>query len=127
MWIFTRNAFISAVEFDPHFEDDDGTVRHVPGTHMMVCGRRKEHLVEFGFLEANIVDTPEADFPFRTFIAKTVFAEMLQRHAAAIDYREYKAKARERLPWGMLLSTWSTVRMYLDEREASPDDDVIVI
>lgn len=125
MWIYTKDAFISAVEFDPtNGYDSEGLIPPQERTHLMVRARRSEHLVNFGFKEENVVESQTADYPFRVFIAKTAFGEMMKKHAESIDYENYKNEAADHLPYQMLSDVWYLGRKYLDPRRAIREDEV---
>ncbi len=122
MWIFTRNAFISAVEFDPcHGYDQDGLIPPQPRDHLMVRARDRKHLIDFGFSESKVVETMENDYPYRVFVSKTTFADMLREQAREINYENYKNTAQDSLPYGMLSEVWGTARAYLDPRETKDE------
>lgn len=126
MWIFTSNAFISAVEFDPcNGLDLDGLIPPEPRTHLMVRARDRQHLVNFGFSESKIVESMDADYPYRVFVSKSIFADMLKRHAEEIDYENFKNKAHEAMPYGMLSEVWATARAYLDPRERMQHEEMM--
>ena len=117
MWIYTKNAFISAVEFDPtNGYDSDGLIPPQERTHLMVRARRAEHLTSFGFSEDKIVKSEIADYPFRVFISKVQFGEMVQQAAESIDYENFKDKACEEMPYQMLSEIWMSSRFWMDER-----------
>lgn len=124
MWIFTKDAVISAVEFDPtNGYDSEGLIPPQERTHLMVRARRREHLVNFGFSESKVVESITADYPYRVFISKTTFGEMMQRHAESIDYENYKGEAADNLPYEMLTQIWASAKVHLDPRETPPSPD----
>ena len=125
MWIYTKNAFISAVEFDPtNGYDSEGLIPPQERTHLMVRARRSEHLVNFGFHPDNVVESKSADYPYRVFVAKPTFGEMMKKHAESINYENYKDTAQDHLPYQMLSDVWYLGRRYLDPRGDVREDEV---
>ena len=80
MWIFTKDAFLSAVQH-----------RDLPDS-IMVRARRREHLEAFiaKCSTGKIIETPDADYRFRVTMSAELFAGLLVIEAAVIDYDNYK-------------------------------------
>ena len=77
MWIFTSNSFLSIVE-----HDQDSGLLHVrarfPGDIQEV------------FPGADVIETPSADYRFRTSLPRERVAETVARLAREIDYDNFK-------------------------------------
>jgi hypothetical protein len=82
MWIFTNNAFVSAVRH-----------RSEPGG-LMVRARLRGDLERFFDASADVLgvkETRDADYRFRCTVSDAVFATALMQSAAAIDYPNFKS------------------------------------
>ena len=87
MWVFTVDGFFSAVE--------------AKGGGLMIRARFRsdlEHLIKRGMAD-KIVDTPQADYPFRVIVTKKAWAKYMADSAMAIDYPNFKGKALARASW----------------------------
>ena len=81
MWIFTAAGFISAVQH----RDDHNLV--------MIRARKREHLEAFCESDPEppkILETPDADYRYRTTMKRHWFSAMLVAHADCLDYDNYK-------------------------------------
>lgn len=117
MWIFTKTGVLSIVEYDPtNGYADDGVAPH-DHSQLMVRSRQAEHLTEVGFSEREIIETPNNDYPFRVITGRERVAQLILLQVMSIDYENYKAKACNTLPYGMLSEVWGSVRIHLDQRE----------
>ncbi len=77
MWIFTSNSFLSVVE-----HDQDPGLLHVRGR---IAGD-----IEAVFPGADVIETPSADYRFRTSLPREKVAEAVGRLAREIDYGNFK-------------------------------------
>lgn len=79
MWICLKDAFFSVVE---HFDDDSLVLvrARFPDDIHKVFGYDAEH-------------TPQNDYPYRTTMSKTEFAQTLSQEAASINYNNFKGEA----------------------------------
>lgn len=77
MWLFTPNAFVSAVA---HRERPDC---------LMVRARFKEDLSRL-FPRHVVRHTPEADYPFRCIVTRKQMAKALVKHVEAMAYDNVK-------------------------------------
>ena len=102
MWVFTTAGFLSAVEHrdDPEF--------------LIVRARAAEDLDELcRWAGSERVDTPDADYPYRTIIRKQKFADWLRAQAAAIDYPNFKDAVADRQGGGrasVYAQVWAALR-----------------
>lgn len=89
MWLFTVDGFFSAVQ------DRDDPER------IIVRGRVREDLERLverlsptaGLADPEIVATPMADYAFRVFVDRSVWAGYVSAAAWKIDYPNFKARA----------------------------------
>tara|TARA_R100001460_G_scaffold21856_1_gene44517 strand:- start:8316 stop:8687 length:372 start_codon:yes stop_codon:yes gene_type:complete len=116
MWIFTKNAALSVVEYDPTNGYADDGLAPKDDSMLFVRARREHHLIEFGFPEELVISTPDHDYPFRVIALREKVAELMAGAVIDIDYENYKNEAQKSMPYGMLSEIWSTVRDYLDKR-----------
>ena len=82
MWIFSNDAFVSAVRH-----------RDQPGA-MMIRARLRGDLERFfgDSIDTDaITETPRADYRFRCVVTDQVFTAALLRAATAIDYPNFKS------------------------------------
>lgn len=118
MWIFTKHAVLSVVEYDPtNGYADDGIAPH-DHTWMFVRSRRREHLTDFGFGDSEVIETPRNDYPFRVLVKKDRVAEMMARSVREIDYENFKGACMRDgdHPYDMLHDVWESVMRNLDDR-----------
>ena len=117
MWIFTKTGVLSIVEYDPtNGYAYDGVAPH-DHSQLMVRSRQALHLTEVGFSESEIIETPNNDYPFRVITGRERVAQLILLQVMSIDYENYKAKACNSLPYGMLSEVWGSLRSHLDQRE----------
>ena len=82
MWIFTNNAFVSAVRH-----------RSKPGS-LMVRARLRGDLERFFEPSADVLgveETRHADYRFRCTVSDAVFDAALMKSAASINYPNFKS------------------------------------
>jgi hypothetical protein len=101
MWIFTETGFVSAVR---HFNEKD---------KLVVRARDKESLESLAnSVGLDIVSTPSNDYPYRVFVADSVFATWLSKQTMAVDYTNFKNRVHDTRGHGFadaLMSVWSTM------------------
>jgi hypothetical protein len=79
MWIFTKDGFFSAVEN----RDDNSMV--------LVRARTEDDARQLAEILANLViESPNADYPYRIHCSKMEWADYVQRSALEIDYDNFK-------------------------------------
>ena len=80
MWLFTETGFVSAVR---HYDN--------PGV-LIVRARDEMSLASLAeAAESSISNTPDHDYPFRTFVDKDLFAEWVLEQVSNLKYTNYKA------------------------------------
>jgi len=77
MWLFTSNSFLSIVE-----HDHDPSLLHVRA--------RLAGDIEEVFPGADVIETPNADYRYRTSLPRERVAEALSRMVREIDYTNFK-------------------------------------
>lgn len=77
MWIFTSNSFLSVVE-----HNEEPSLLHVRGR---IAGD-----IESVFPGADVIETPSADYHYRTSLPREKVAEAVSRMAREIDYDNFK-------------------------------------
>lgn len=120
MWIFTNNAFISAVQ-DRNNRD-----------YVHVRGRFKGDLERFlkdthkdvGRYMNKIAHTPDADYAYRVSIPWQIFSAALIASAAHINYPKFKPSIEE--PWrhDMALRVWNITYEEQEEQKNLLADEV---
>jgi hypothetical protein len=110
MWIMTTRGFFSAVE-----DRDDRNI-------IMVRARVRKDLLELRkILEVPpkkrplILETPDADYPFRIRIPRQAWADVIAKMAGGIDYDNFKDAVKEKDPAraDVYLTVWSNLRARL--------------
>ena len=100
MWLFTTDGFYSVACAR---QGDGSKAQPVDPDRMMIRARRREHLVRlierFDELmgDAAIIETPDADYRYRCFVAKSVWTEVASQLAAEIDYDNFKSAVARHL------------------------------
>ena len=79
MWVLTTSGFFSAVEH-----------RHDPDLVIVRARARDDLTALSSWAATDIVDSPDADYPYRTTVRKQAFADWLCAQATAIDYPNFK-------------------------------------
>jgi len=125
MWIFTKNAALSIVQYDPTNGYADDGLAPKDDTQLFVRGRRLEHLIDFGFADHEVISTPDNDYPFRVLTSRTRVSEMVAEQVMGINYENYKNAAQHHMPYGMLSAIWSSVRWWLDDRSGRSTAPVV--
>ena len=86
MWIMTEYGFLSAVA---HRNDKNA---------IMIRSRNRDDLMTFcdihGHSHADIVSTPDADYPVRITITRRQFAEAIAADAINIEYDNFKNQVK---------------------------------
>lgn len=77
MWLFCKSGFFSAVQN----RDDPERV---------LLRSRFEGDIERLFPSANVIHTPEADYPYRAFVSRMDWAAAVLSQAEGIDYENFK-------------------------------------
>lgn len=105
MWIFTSTSFLSIVE---HTEDSG--LLHVRA--------RFRGDIEELFPNADVIETPNHDYRFRTSLPRERVAEALTRVVKAIDYDNFKNSVHETMRKDAYIRVWET--MWNAQQAANP-------
>lgn len=120
MWLFLTDAWLSIVA-DKHNAD-----------RLMVRARKRADL-ERTFPDAQIIETPKADYPFRVFVSRDKVVALIADRVTRIDYGNFKkalirdGRVHAAIGVHATLAAWGHVshntpeRFYLEEREESDD------
>lgn len=79
MWIFTISGFVSAVR-----SQDDSTIILRSRDRASLTGISKKY-------QAQIKQTPSADYPYRLALSSETFADWVADQAKGIDYPNFKS------------------------------------
>ena len=82
MWVFTTDGFYSAVAH-----------RSEPNTIIVRSRVREdaERLADRLLVEVEVQHTPQADYPWRLFVSRPVFARYLAEQVETMEYPNFKA------------------------------------
>ena len=97
MWIYLRHAFLSVV-----------VDRNDPN-RLLVRGRFPGD-IERVLPEAEVIETPRADYRFRASVPRALVAEMLARQALTMTTDNFKGSVKEDWRHDLYLDVWSTMR-----------------
>jgi hypothetical protein len=108
MWICTNTGFLSVV------------VDETDTTRLLVRARRKIDLQNV-VGDVNILETPERDYRWRTFIDREKFKEIVAARIDAISYTNFKdsVPGEYRQLHDMYTDFWMTHRSYQDKDPAT--------
>jgi hypothetical protein len=107
MWIFAKDGFLSIT---PHREKPDC---------FMVRGRVKGD-IEYYFPNADVIETPEADYRYRTTLLREEVADRIRKAVADIHYRGFKDSVTDKRRMPFYLEVWSVMD---DMQHALQSDD----
>lgn len=107
MWIFSNDAFLSIVAHKTE-----------PG-RFCVRARFKGDLEKvFNNKEVQIIETPEADYRFRTEIDQPMLLDLVCEEALRVDYDNFKSSVREDWRHDVYLDVWS--RLWREQEKRTP-------
>ncbi len=103
MWLCFNDGFLSVVadKSDP--------------TRLLVRARRKQDLVNVVGRDVQIVETPDRDYRWRTFIGLEQFKAVVGGRIEQVDYTNFKDSVKGHDLHKMYLDFWSTHRRYQDQ------------
>lgn len=121
MWVFTKQSFLSVVEYDPSKDKEPKSIfkkyAHRKGTHVLVRARVKADLEALRpWCHKMKIDTDEhADYMFRVVIPRKTFAKFMADQVEMIDYdshfkevvRANATQSTER--YSAMMSVWSAM------------------
>jgi hypothetical protein len=108
MWTFTTNGLLSSVQ-----NTEDGME-----STLLVRARRHAVLKDLAKLTNQVISrTPNADYPYRLVIEKSVYGAWLSEQAQEIDYPNFKAKvSKVSYAYSRALAViWAVMRAEEDE------------
>src|SRR5689334_21731085 len=103
MWICFNDGFVSVVA-----DKNDQT-------RLMVRARRKNDLLNIFGQDAQIVETPEADYRWRTFVDRAAFKAVVANRIDAVSYTNFKNTVKDDDLHEMYMDFWNTHRHYQDQ------------
>ncbi|MDO5310173.1 MAG: hypothetical protein Q4G03_11885 [Planctomycetia bacterium] len=102
MWLFTKHGFFSAVQ---NWDDKD---------KIHVRARFKgdlERLCEAYNVQANVVQIPRTDYPYRMDFPRDTWAQIVKDEANGIDYTNFKSAVHDGTDRDdAYMVVWSTLR-----------------
>jgi hypothetical protein len=105
MWLFLPNGFLSIVQH-----------KDIPG--VLLCRARVKG-VEHYFPDAEVVETPDADYLYRTNLPRIEVADRIRE--AVIDIRSgFKSSVTDRRRIPAYLDVWSTMAELQDQLADRP-------
>ncbi|MGD0581068.1 MAG: hypothetical protein ABSC08_19355, partial [Bryobacteraceae bacterium] len=107
MWMCLSNGFLSIVvdKSDP--------------TRLMVRARRKDDLLNVVGRDAEIIETPDRDYGWRTLIGREEFKAIVSRRLDSIDYCNFKDSVSDTDFHELYLEFWALHRGH-HEQERRP-------
>ena len=107
MWIFLDNAFLSIVD-----KGGDGST-------LLVRARRQGDLERI-FPGAEVRETPDHDYRFRTRLVRAKVAEVLAEAVKAINYPNFKGSVRGQARHNAYLEVWEVMYRFQDASGHTP-------
>lgn len=115
MWIMTTRGFFSVV----HASDGELMVRARARKDLNLLAAELESMPMRPRAKVRIIDTPEADYPCRLFVAREAFAAFMATEVLKIGYTNFKnevAKTDPERSHGPYLDVWHALNVGLDDR-----------
>lgn len=97
MWIITNRGLLSVVA-DKH----DPT-----GDRLLVRARQREFLADLVEPLTEVFEDQEADYPYRCFMSRADFMDLLAVEVAGVDYPNFKNSVRDDVYHALLSKVWS--------------------
>lgn len=94
MWIFTNKGLLSVVQ------DRDSD-------RLLVRARQRHLLQEIAPRPSEVFEDQTADYPFRVFMTRMEFAEIVYEEIERIDYDNFKNSVKDRVLAGLYSKVWS--------------------
>jgi hypothetical protein len=107
MWIFAKDGFLSIT---PHREKPEC---------FMVRGRVKGD-IEYYFPNATVIETPDADYRYRTTLQRDEVADRIRKAVADIHYRGFKDLVTDKRREAYYFSVWDTMYLMQEELAVKP-------
>lgn len=98
MWIFTKNGFFSVV----CARKNEGLSQDIDQSKLMIRSRSKKHLKNLieeskQLTDCEIVEMSHADYKYRIFVDKNIWADVMKDIVEDIDYSNFKNKVKKNL------------------------------
>lgn len=94
MWVFLNDAFLSIVA-------------HAEQPEMLLVRARFPADLERFCPDAEVTETPDRDYRFRTVLPRRQVADLLAERCQEIDYGNFKASVHERGRHDLYAKVWS--------------------
>ena len=107
MWIYLNNAFLSIVQ--NHYAPD-----------MLHVRSRRKGDIEAVFPDAEVLNTPDGDYKYRTDIERGQVADKISEQVGKIDYSNFKKSIADPERHDIYLDTWSTAHGLQENSLRSP-------
>jgi len=107
MWLCLRDAFCSIVV------DKDSPDR------LMIRARRKKDLINVVGPDAEILDTPDRDYRWRTFIGRDQFKALMIGRIDLINYTNFKDSVKDGDLHRMYMDFWTRHKQYQSRDRSS--------
>lgn len=121
MWIFTETGFVSAVADS---ENPDQLV--VRARDRAALEPLQVAIFAMQEIEVDILNTPNADYPYRLYTDQSVFARWVAHAARDITYTNFKGRCVSTLPveyQNALHDVWSAMHQVEDAEARLPEFD----
>ncbi len=105
MWIFSRRSFLSIVE-------------HSQEPRLLLVRARFPGDIEHWFPEAEIAETPDADYRFRASLTRERVSEAVALRVRQINYTNFKASIEDYYRHGAYSKVWAVMKEEQEERES---------
>jgi len=103
MWLCFNDGFLSVV-----------ADKHDP-SRLLVRARRRQDLLNAVGKETEIVETPDRDYRWRTFIGREDFTAIVGGRIDKIDYTNFKNSVKDHDLHDMYLDFWARHLRYQDQ------------
>ena len=132
MWLYTRAGFFSVVRVHPALEM---AKEYDTGEDYLMIRARVERHLEYLYeanpdlISGSIVVTPNADYPYRVFIAAEAWKKLAARLAEEINYPNFKGEIEKHTVHfetgylQLLHTVWEKTRDYLGCARIEDDDN----
>ncbi len=120
MWIFTETGFVSAVQ-----DWETPTQLVVRARDRAALEPLQVAIFAMQEREVAILNTPEADYPYRLYVDQLTFARWVAHAARDISYSNFKGRCASTLPVeysDALHDVWSAMHQVEDE-DARPEEN----
>ena len=114
MWLFTSKSFLSVVA-----DKENPT-----GDRLLVRSRIAGDIEEV-FSDANVMETSNADYRFRTWVSREKVNEAISEYVQNLNYINFKNSVEDQDRFRPLMRVWSTMYEHQEARLHAPSRDFI--